>query len=99
MSLKNRSQITVGGTTDVGNLYASSEDADQPTKSLISAIRTTPKKLKGWRMRVLLCACCSILVFLINLIITIWAAIRYGTGSEGTQILYEGKPVPKPFIN
>ncbi|KAF2709364.1 hypothetical protein K504DRAFT_353366, partial [Pleomassaria siparia CBS 279.74] len=42
-----------------------------------------------WRFGVFTCAACTFAVFLINLIVTIWAALRYGS-NNGQQVLFEG---------
>jgi hypothetical protein len=48
-------------------------------------------RAEGWRSGVLFCASSATLVFVFNLVLTIWAVANHGWGGkEGRQILYEG---------
>ena len=46
--------------------------------------------LHGWRMGITLCVATAITVFMINLILTIWAFSRYGLRRGGIGTIYEG---------
>src|SRR5690242_374699 len=49
------------------------------------------KREEGWRSGVLFCASCASLVFLLNLVLTVWSIARHGWGGkEARQILFEG---------
>ena len=48
------------------------------------------KYLHGWRMGITLCVATAITVFMINLILTIWALSRYGSKRGGIGTIHEG---------
>ena len=48
------------------------------------------KYLHGWRMGITLCVATAITVFMINLILTIWAISRYGLKGGGIGTIHEG---------
>jgi hypothetical protein len=65
------------------------DDDSQKSQDRFATLRRLYDKTNDWRFGVLTCAVSTFVVFLINLIVTIWAAARYGS-DDGLQILFEG---------
>lgn len=70
---------------DTKDSYASISSS-QDEAPFVPTIKSTRK----WRTGVLICATCALVVFLINLVATIWTLTTHGIGLDGRQILFEG---------
>lgn len=70
-----------------------SESTSDTRKETSVEGRTTPKDpkyLHGWRMGISMCAATAGIVFVINLVLTIWASATYGLKEGGLGTIQEG---------
>ena len=82
---KDRKEILISYRTD-----SELSSLSDPTNSdRFAFVRNFYAKTNDWRFGVLACAISTFIVFLINLVVTIWAGIHYGN-NDGQQILFKG---------
>jgi len=83
-------QVSVRSSTAPLFESAESKIFPRPCKDVISVHAPDPKSriagsFHGWRMGVTLCASTAAIVFIINLVLTIWASLKYAhDGGLGT---------------
>lgn len=68
------------------------KDSEENTQIFVEgkSVLRKSKYLHGWRMGITICAVTAGKVFLINLILTIWAIAKYGLQKEGFGTIQEG---------
>ena len=72
------------------NQAESTDDVHKQVSVERASFLKKSKYLHGWRMGITLCVATAITVFMINLILTIWALSRYGLEKGGIGTIQEG---------